>query len=238
MSGLHVLTPVKDSLDTTLRTIESVVGSETTVAFDYTVYNDFSSDATTARLQAVADARGLRLVNLRDVTSHPSPNYLLILQMAQRRAVAEGAHLLIVESDVTVGRRTIQDLYDHAATLANPGMVAAVTTDPSGSVNFPYLYARKLAPGVVATRKRLSFCCTLLTLRYLSAFAFADLDAGKTWFDVPVSRRSVALGFTNYLVTSLPVVHEPHSSRPWKRLKYTNPWRYWWRKLRENRDRI
>jgi len=235
---LHVVTPVKDSLGTTLRTIDSIVTSETTVGWDYTIYNDFSTEDTTTQLQSVADTRGITLVNLKDLTSHPSPNYLLVLQIAQRRAIAESAHLLVVESDVVVERATIQHLYDYAATLDNPGMIAAVTTDRSGNINFPYLYARSFALGVIATRKRLSFCCTLLSLRYLSSFGFEDLDAGKSWYDVSVSRKSVALGFTNYLLTSLPVVHLPHSSRPWKQLKYTHPWKYWWNKLTENRDRI
>jgi hypothetical protein len=238
MHKLHVLTPVKDSLDTTLRTIDGVVNSAAAVELDYTVYNDFSTDDTTSQLRSVADARGITLVNLKDITSHPSPNYLLVLRIAQRRAVAEGAHLLIVESDVIVERDTVQRLYDHAATLANPGMIAAVTTDPSGTINFPYLYARKFPAGVIATRKRLSFCCTLLTLPYLSSFNFEELDPAKSWYDVSVSRKSVQLGFTNYLLTSLPVVHLPHSSRPWKQLKYTHPWKYWWNKLIENRDRI
>jgi len=46
------------------------------------------------------------------------------------------------------------------------------------------------------------------------------------------------LGFKNYLMTSLPVLHIPHSSRPWKHLKYTNPLKYYWKKLTEKRDKI
>jgi len=238
MSRLHVVTPVKDSLVTTLRTIDSVVSSVTSFAFDYTVYNDFSTAETTAHLESLAAVGHWTLVNLQELTSHPSPNYRLVLEIAQGRAMADDAHLLIVESDVVVGRETLQRLYDYAATLGAPGMIAAVTTDPDGRINFPYLYARRFAPGVVATRKRLSFCCTLLTRPYLGAFAFADLDPSKSWFDVPVSRKSLALGFTNYLVTALPVTHAPHSSRPWKHLKYTRPLQYWWEKLTQQRDRI
>jgi hypothetical protein len=238
MHKLHVLTPVKDSLDTTLRTIDSIVNSATAVELDYTVYNDFSTDETTSQLRSVADTRGITLVNLKDITSHPSPNYLLVLRIAQRRAVAESAHLLIVESDVVVERDTLQHLYDCAATLEKPGMIAAVTTDSGRNVNFPYLYARKFAAGVIATRKRLSFCCTLLSWPYLSSFSFEGLHPGKSWYDVSISRKSRELGFTNYLLTSLPVLHVPHSSRPWKQLKYTHPWKYWWNKLTDNRDRI
>ena len=35
-----------------------------------------------------------------------------------------------------------------------------------------------------------------------------------------------------------PVLHKPHSSRPWKQLKYTNPLLYYWRKLTQHRDKI
>ncbi len=52
MVNLHIITPVKDSLDTTLRTIERIMQSETSVKFSYTVYNDFSMDETTERLEA------------------------------------------------------------------------------------------------------------------------------------------------------------------------------------------
>ena len=34
------------------------------------------------------------------------------------------------------------------------------------------------------------------------------------------------------------VLHLPHSSRPWKRLKYTNPLLYYWRKITQRKDRI
>ena len=56
--------------------------------------------------------------------------------------------------------------------------------------------------------------------------------------DVFISHKSIELGFNNYLVTTLPVLHLPHSSRPWKQLKYTNPIKYYWRKLIDKRDKI
>ena len=52
----------------------------------------------------------LQLVNLSDLTDHPSPNYLLVLQKTQEEAIKAEAGLLIVESDVTVKKDTLQKL--------------------------------------------------------------------------------------------------------------------------------
>lgn len=82
MSQLHIITPVKDSLGTALRTIDSIMHSQTGVDFRYTVYNDFSTPETTARLRTESGNYGFTLVNLSDITQHPSPNYLLMLQTA------------------------------------------------------------------------------------------------------------------------------------------------------------
>ena len=238
MNKLHILTPVKDSLDTTLRTINSIMASEVSVDFIYTVYNDFSSDATTEILEETSKKLGFILVNLKDITLHPSPNYLLILQKAQQRANFDNAHLVIVESDVIVGKNTIQQLFDCASKKEKPGMIAAVTTDVHGKINFPFLYAKKYKSDIISTHKRLSFCCTLLTKSFLTTYNFDSLNPEKNWFDVFISHKSVELGFKNYLLTSSPVLHLPHSSRPWKHLKYTNPLKYYYNKLVEKRDKI
>lgn len=238
MNKLHIITPVKDSLETTLQTIHHIMGSEISVEFTYTVYNDFSTDSTTEILEKEAKEYGFTLVNLKEITMHPSPNYLMILQIAQQRANYENAHLLIIESDVLVEKNTIQQMYDQVTSLEKPGMLAAVTTDISGTVNFPYLYAAKFSKGVINTRKRLSFCCTLLTQPLLNAFNFDTLNPDKSWYDVFISHKSTELEFKNYLLTSLPVVHIPHSSRPWKHLKYTHPLKYYYNKLVNKRDKI
>ena len=238
MSKLHIITPVKDSLETTLQTIEGVMNSNIEVDFTYTIYNDFSSDETTEKLQQEAKMQGFTLVNLKDITSHLSPNYLLVLQTAQKQAISDNAHLLIVESDVIVERKTINEMLSLANLLQSVGMIAAVTTDKYGNINFPYFYALKFNKGIIETKKRLSFCCTLLTNNYLTAFNFEELNPDKAWFDIFISHKSVEIGFKNYLLTSLPVIHLPHSSRPWKLLKYTNPVKYYWRKIFNNKDRI
>ena len=116
-------------------------------------------------------------------------------------------------------------------------MIAAVTTDENGRINFPYEYARHIKEDGIC-KKRLSFCCTLLTNELLRAYDFNQLDESKNWFDVHISHVSQKLGFENILQVGNPVIHKPHSSRPWKQLKYTNPILYYWRKLTQHRDRI
>lgn len=236
--ALHIITPVKDSLETTLQTIESIMDSDFHSDFQYTVYNDFSSDETTEKLEIVSAEKGFRLVNLKDITTHPSPNYLLVLQLAQQKALSEHAHLLVVESDVIVKKNTIQILFDAAQKLENPGLIAAVTHDEEGNINFPYLYAKNFDSGTVQTSKRLSFCCTLLSNSFLEAFDFKNLNPEKSWYDVFISHKALELGFNNYLLTHLPVLHLPHSSRPWKQLKYTHPLKYYWLKYTKGRDKI
>ena len=101
MDNLHIITPVKDSIESTLQTLRAICASDLPgVAHALTVYNDFSTPENTARLAAAAKEMGFTLVNLADLTDHPSPNYLLVLQTASRKALEAGADLIIVESDV------------------------------------------------------------------------------------------------------------------------------------------
>ena len=238
MKQIHIITPVKDSIELTLQTIESVLASQCQVPIHYTVYNDFSTPANSTRLAEAATRLGFELVNLSALTDHPSPNYLLVLQMAQQRAIAEEAGLVIVESDVVVKPHTLQALFDGAQQQPNCGIAAAVTVDEQEQINYPYLYAKGKENRVFAEKKHLSFCCSLLTLDFLKAFDFHLLDSTKNWHDVTISHRSTELGFTNYLFTNLTVWHCPHSSRPWKLLKYTNPWKYYWLKFTKGLDKI
>ena len=225
--------PVKDSLDTARVAIEAVLQSPDA---DLTVYNDFSTAENTVTLQAMATEKGFRLINWAERTDHPSPNYRLTLQDAQERAMQEDAHLVIVESDVTVQPDTISRLVSEVK--EGVGMVAAVTVDTDDNINFPYLYATKLKGNVINTTKRFSFCCTLLTLDFLKAYSFKQLDPEKSWYDVTISHMSTHLGFSNLLMLNNHVLHRPHSSRPWKQLKYTNPLKYYWQKITRKRDRI
>ena len=238
MNSLHIITPVKDSIDTTLDTVKAIMESDIRVSYTYTIYNDFSTPENTLRLEEASQIYGFRLINLSDLTDHPSPNYLLVLQKTQQEAIEANAGLLIVESDVTVEKNTLQALFDGAMERKNCGMAASVTVDSNGEINFPYLYAKGRKPKVYDEKKRFSFCCTLLTPQFLKAFDFHLLDASKNWFDVTISHESIRKGFHNYLFVNLPVLHRPHGSRPWKQLKYTNPLKYYWLKFTKGLDKI
>lgn len=238
MKQLHIITPVKDSIELTIQTIEAILTSDITVPYTYFVYNDFSSEENTARLKEASQKMGFELVNLSDLTDHPSPNYLLILQRAQQKAIEAEAGLLIVESDVVVKKDTLQSLFDGALERTDCGIAASVTVDEKGEINYPYLFAKGNENRIYPEKKHLSFCCSLLSLRFLKAFDFHQLDPKKNWHDVTISHRSLKEGFTNYLFTSLPVWHRPHSSRPWKQLKYTNPLKYYWLKFTKGLDKI
>lgn len=238
MKSLHIITPVKDSIDSTIVTMEAIMASRLSVPFTYTVYNDFSTPENTARLHAEAERLGVSVIDLADLTDHPSPNYLLVLRRCRREALAADAGLLIVESDVTVRPDTLQGLWDGAVERQDCGIAAAVTVDKDERINYPYLYAKGWEGRVVDCRKHCSFCCSLLTPALLTAFDFERLDDTKNWFDVTISHESLAAGLRNYLFCTLPVVHRPHSSRPWKLLKYKNPLLYYWRKFTKGFDKI
>jgi hypothetical protein len=239
MKAVHIITPVKDSIELSLQTIEAVCASEVDIPHHYTVYDDFSTPANRMLLAEASQRLGFELVHLADLTTHPSPNYLLVLQRARQRALEEEAALLIVESDVVVRAHTLQGLVEGARSLSSDcGIAAAVTVDETGAVNYPYLYARRHKSGVFPTTRHCSFCCSLLSLKLLQRIDFQQLDASKNWYDVTLSHQAVKEGLRNYLFTSLPVWHRPHGSRPWKQLKYRHPLRYYWLKYTRGLDKI
>ena len=176
MKSLHIITPVKDSIDLTLKTAKAVLDSHLTVPFTYTIYNDFSTPENTARLEEASRLMGFNLVNLADITSTPSPNYLLVLKTTRRLAIDADAGLLIVESDVVVEPDTLQGLYDGAMERSDCGIAASITVDAEGAVNYPYGFAKAVLGRVEPTRKHCSFCCSLLTPNLLRAFDFDLLN--------------------------------------------------------------
>jgi GT2 family glycosyltransferase len=236
MSEAIVITPVKDSPETTAKTIESVCQSASDI--EYVVFNDFSQPATREMLEKKAKKYRFRLVHLEDITDSPSPNYKLVLQMAQKTAVEKKRPLLIVESDVVIQPDTIEKLLNIEKSFPSPGLVGAITVDKAGIYNFPYNFEKTKSGQTVDTPRSLSFCCTLLSLPFLEKFSFENLDSKKDWFDVTISRQAKKEGFRNYLAKGVEVLHLPHSSRPWKNLKYSNPLLYYFRKLIYKRDRI
>ncbi len=238
MKTLHIVTPVKDSIESTLETIRAVTSSKFTVPYTYTVYDDFSTPENSALLEQYATQYGFQLVHLSELTDHPSPNYLLVLQRTRHLALKADAALVLVESDVVVKEHTLQALFDGATARADCGIAASVTVDDQGEINYPYEYARGEEGKIFPTRRHCSFCCSLLTPRLLAACDFDQLNPKKHWFDVQISHESLALGMQNYLFTNQPVIHRPHGSRPWKLLKKQNPLKYYWLKLIKGLDKI
>lgn len=232
---LHIIMPVKDSIATAEKAIRALVQS----GHSLRVYNDNSTDENTHLLHSLTAELGFEVVDIARLTDHPSPNYRYVLIDARRQALADKAGLVIVESDVVVKNDTILKMSN---CLGEPGigLVAAVTHNAAGEVNFPYEYAKRWSvKGSVETKKRLSFCCTLLSYELLEKMDFeTELQEDKNWFDVTISHRSVELGFRNILMMDNAVLHTPHSSRPWKMLKYQNPLLYYWRKLTQHKDKI
>jgi hypothetical protein len=235
LKNLLIITPVKDSLDSAMKAISLICQSKND--YSYLVYNDRSLPESRAVLEH-GIALGYELINIEERVDTPSPNYRFTLIDARKKAMELNAHLLIVESDVFVKPETISSLMKIATEIENCGMVAAITTDESGEINFPYNHIKKGSTGIIQTRHRISFCCTLLTYDLLKSVDFNMLSTNKHWYDVQISKISRKLGFRNLIDTNLKVVHLPHSSRPWKRLKYENPLKYYLRKYLQKRDRI
>lgn len=231
-----VITPVKDSLDTCRLTVEAIMKADGD--FEYIVFNDFSQAETKAYLDTQSKKHNFKVIHLEEITDTPSPNYKLVLQMAQELALKNNCPLVIVESDVVVNKDTLTQLFKLAKNKANPGVVGAITVDRTGNYNFPYTFEKIKSTEVVDTSHSLSFCCTLITEDFMKEFSFKTLDSKKDWFDVFISHKSKKMGYHNYLAKGVEVLHLPHSSRPWKNLKYKNPILYYLKKVFLKRDRI
>ena len=127
MNKLLVITPVKNSIDLTEKTIRAVMDSMDKQQMKYVVYDDFSDIETAQRLDALACELGFEVVHLSDVIDSPSPNYRYILQKAQESAIENDEHLVVVESDVVVNQTTFVKLNERVA--GGVGLVASVTID-------------------------------------------------------------------------------------------------------------
>jgi hypothetical protein len=237
LKDLVLVTPVKDSVNTLRETVSSIAAAGN--FFSYYIFDDFSTTETRQWLDGSAVNYGYQVIGLEKHTIKKSPNYRTILLMAREMSLQKSAHLVIVESDVVVGPETISGLNRLADELPDAGLIGSVTVDHSGKVNFPYLYAATdNKTGTYMSEHSISFCCTLLTNSFLQKFDFNELPETLDWFDVPITRKSRALGFKNYISKDLPVFHQPHGSRPWKMLKYKNPILYYLKKFIFRRDRI
>jgi hypothetical protein len=231
-----VITPVKNSIETTLETTRAIANSS--IKVKHIVYNDFSTEETKKALIAAKSKDGFELIHLEDITNHPSPNYRLVLQDAQQKAIKGNLPLIIIESDVRVQPDTIEKMVEFSKKQADAGMIGAVTVDEYGLVNFPYLKFKNEKTEIINTKRSLSFCCTLLNIPFLKKYSFQYLDDSKDWYDVSISMKSVELGFSNFVLMNTPVLHKPHGSRPWKLMKYKNPIKYYLQKFLNRRDKI
>jgi len=236
MAEILVITPVKDALEYTLQTAKAIKSSS--IAVEHKIFNDFSSEATTRSLEENKGGIGYSLINLEEITDTPSPNYKLVLQMAQKEAIEKKLPLIIVESDVEVKSDTFKKLLDFYKTHSNAGLIGAITVDQDGRVNFPYLKFKDVKEKEISTSRSLSFCCTLFSLEFLKSYDLMSLDDSKDWYDTTISQKSIKLGFKNYVLMDVPVLHKPHGSRPWKMLKYSQPLKYYWKKFWLGKDKI
>lgn len=231
-----VITPVKDSIESTLSTIKAIHQSNCIVR--HIVYNDFSTPETKKILEESVQKYHFEIIHLEDVTSNPSPNYKIVLQDAQLKSLKENLPLIIVESDVTVRKDTFQKILDFKTEHRSSGLVGAITVNQTGAINFPYLKFKDKKDSFIETKRSLSFCCTLISTDFLKVFSFLNLDSSKDWYDTFISAKAIELGFKNFVLIDTPVLHQPHGSRPWKQLKYTNPLKYYFFKLIKGRDQI
>ena len=231
-----IVTPVKNALDNTLATIQKITKSNIPVA--HFVYNDFSEEETLLGLEKNKNEYGYTLINLSEILTTPSPNYKYVLQDAQRKALAANVPLIIVESDVEVAPATFEKMLNTLAENDNPGLIGAITVDENNEVNFPYLKFKNKKETLFTTDRSLSFCCTLFSPAFLKANDLMQLQDGKDWYDTSISQQAISLGFTNYILMNAPVLHKPHGSRPWKKLKYSNPIKYYFQKFIKGRDKI
>lgn len=231
-----IITPVKDSLHTTSLTITAI--SEAEGDFEYHIFNDFSQPETKQFLEIAQEKYQFKLTHLEDITKNPSPNYKLVLEIAQTIALEKKCPLIIIESDVVIKPDTVNKLFEILKSKPKSGLIGAITVDQTGNYNFPYTFEKVKSSEIINTSHSLSFCCTLISLELLQKFDFKILSQNKDWFDVYISRQSKKMGFNNYLAKGVEVVHLPHSSRPWKHLKYKRPLLYYFNKLFYKRDRI
>ena len=175
---LHIIMPVKDSIEIAERAIRAIVNSGHTLC----VFDDNSLPKNAQRLDEIAAETSIQVVHISDLTDHPSPNYRLVLQRSQQEALATMRHLVIVESDVIVKNETLNKMREEVQ--EGVGMVAAVTVDEEGTYNFPYHYLHRLRyrflpQKTIETKKRFSFCCTLLSNELLQKVDFQLLDPTK-----------------------------------------------------------
>ena len=76
---LHIIMPVKDSIEMTERAIRTIVQSGHTLC----IYDDNSQAANAKHLGAIAKELNCQIIHIADLTNHPSPNYRFVLQIGR-----------------------------------------------------------------------------------------------------------------------------------------------------------
>jgi len=226
-----VLIPFRDSLTTLQRTILAL--KKPAPEIPLLLCDDASSAQCLKELNTWLETQNWSKV---DVLSLPvgedAPQYGLALRAGLQRAHNEMRQLLVVESDVEVLPGVVLGLQRVLQRKPDAVMAGAVTIDPEGVWNFPYagtFRAAKLRSSPLIRRRSLSFCCTLLDHGFVDHLLHTPFpDTG--WMDLKISAMARKLG-TLWLALDLQVVHHPHSSRPWKLLKYKNPLLYYFYKI-------
>lgn len=82
MAQVLVITPVKNSIQTTLDTARAIAASD--VGVRHVIFNDFSTPETKASLEENKSGIGYELIHLEDLTDHPSPNYKLVFRKRKK----------------------------------------------------------------------------------------------------------------------------------------------------------
>ena len=121
MAHVLVITPVKNAIETTLDTARAIAASS--VQVQHVIFNDFSTEESKASLEKHRVELGYDLIHIEDLTDHPSPNYKLVLQLAQQQALEAGIPLLVVESDVVVTPTTIETLLKQLQADPTAGLI-------------------------------------------------------------------------------------------------------------------
>lgn len=226
-----VLIPFRDSLTTLQKTIIAL--RESTPDIPLLLCDDASSASCLKDLNTWLEAQnwvGVELLSL--PKAGDAPQYGLALREGLTRAHSELRQLLVVESDVEVLPGVAEGLQRVLERNPCAVMAGAVTIDSEGVWNFPYagtFRADKLRSSPLIRRRSLSFCCTLLDHVFVENLLHTPFpDTG--WMDLKISAIARKFG-TLWLALDLQVIHNPHSSRPWKLLKYKSPLLYYFYKI-------
>lgn len=209
--------------------------SDILVPFTYTVYNDFSTEENTHRLEEAARQWNFVWSTYQTWPTTPLPTIYWCYKQHKR---SHRSRCRI--TDCGIGcycqKNTLQSLYNGALQQNNAELQQL--WQPMKRRNQLPLPTRQGTENQVYPEKSIAASAVHYSPRTAESIWLQTLDPSKNWYDVTISHESLKRGFQNYLFTTLPVWHRPHSSRPWKQLKYKNPLKYYWLKYTKGLDKI